>query len=320
MRSLPLFQKTHIMSDRSISIQYLPFQEENDPTKQLQAGLFLFPGFERRLEPATRPSSGGKVRFITGLDPNDYPESEREEVVQVKKELEDYFGADHMDPTNIQFWTDKSLVINKKTTFLNMNKPEDKLTFYMIKGGAFKEIAPSYEKATDSAVPLRWYLIDAKEYAEVGVADDRKINKAIAALEAIDEDKRLEDIFIIHKVLVSSDRGITLRTPRGMMYKDLSDFIHGKIVKTNKKLTPKQFLDAVELLKKDKKALYISAYLKEGNYFNFLTTADDNQIKNIQTGTKYGGSLDRAARFLASPANQSELENLKEQVEKKWNQ
>lgn len=305
--------------DRSVSIQYLPFQEENDPSKQLQAGLFLFPGFERKLEPACKPSAGGKVRFITGLDPNDYPDSEQEEVVKAKKDLEDYFGEDQMDPTNVPFWMDKSLVINKKTTFLNMNKPEDKLTFYMIKGGAFKEIAPTYEKATDSAIPHRWYLIDAKEYAEVGVADDRKINKAIAALEVIDEDKRLEDLFVVHKALVSSDRGLTLRSPRAMMYKDLSDFIHGKIVKTNKKLTPKQFLDTVELLKKDKKALYIAVYIKEGNYFNFLTTSEDNQIKNIQTGTKYGGSIERAAKFLSSPANQSELENLKEQVEKKWN-
>lgn len=306
--------------DRSISIQYLPLIDEADTSKPLQAGLFLFPKFMRILEPTSRPAGGGKIRFTTGLDPEDYPESEKEEVIKAKAELEDYFGKDEMSPLNSEFWMDKTLTIDKKTTFLNMDKPQDRLTFYMIKGGSFKEIAPNYEAATDGAIPYRWYLIDAKEYADIGVADDRKINKAIAALEVIDEDKRLEDLFLMHKVLVSSDRGTTLRSPRSMMYKDLSDFIHGKIVKTNKKITPKQFLDAAELLKKDKKALHIAAYLKEGNYYNFLTVSEDNQIKNIQTGTKYGGSLDRAAKFLASPANQSELENLKDQVEKKWNQ
>jgi len=306
--------------ERSISLQYLPYPAEQDESKPLQAGLFLFPKFSRLLEPATRPASGNKVRYITGLDPDDYPDSERDEVIGAKAELEKYFGKEEMDPMNHEFWSKKALLIDKKTTFLDMNNPQDKLTFYMIKGGAFKEIAPSYEKAVEGAIPYRWYLIDAKEYADVGALDDRKINKAIAALEAVDEDKRLEDIFLLHKVLITSDRGITLRSPRSMMYKDLSDFIHGKIVRTNKKMTAKQFLDAVELLKKDKKALYIQAYLKEGNYFNFLTVAEDNQIKNIQTGTKYGGSMERAAKFLASPANQSELENLKEQVEKKWNQ
>lgn len=305
--------------DRSISIQYLPYPSEQEG-KQLQAGLFLFPGFARQLDPASKPAGTGKVRYITGLDPSEYPESEKEEVIKAKEEFEEYFGKEELSPTNQIFWESKSLLINKKTTFLNMNDPKDKLTYYMIRGGAFKEIAPNYEIATSGAEPYRWYLINAAEFAEIGVQDDRKINKAIAALEALDEDKKLEDLFIVHKVLVTSDRGTTLRSPRGMMYKDLSDFIHGKLVKTNKKLTPKQFLETVDILKKDKKILYVTAYVKEGNYFNFLSISEDNQIKNIQTGTKYGATIDRAVKFLISPANQSELDNIKGQVEKKWNE
>lgn len=305
--------------DRSISIQYLPYQSEAEG-KQLQAGLFLFPGFARQLDPATRPAGTGKVRYITGLDPSEYPESEKEEVIKAKGEFEEYFGKEELDPMNQAFWESKSLLINKKTTFLNMNDPKDKLTYYMIKGGAFKEIAPNYEVATGGAEPYRWYLINADDFAEIGAQDDRKINKAIAALEALDEDKKLEDLFLVHKVLVTSDRGATLRSPRSMMYKDLSDFIHGKIVKTNKKMTPKQFLDAIDVLKKDKKMMYVTAYVKDGNYFNFLTTSEDNQIKNVQTSTKYGATIDRAVKFLVSPANQSELDNLKGQVEKKWNE
>jgi hypothetical protein len=305
--------------DRSVSIQYLPYAAEAEG-KNLQAGLFLFPGFVRQLDPATRPTGGGKVRYITGLEIEDYPESEREEVLKVKKELEDFFGEEEMAPSNAVFWESKSLLITKKTTFLNMIDPRDKLTYYMIRGGAFKEVAPSYEKATNGAVPYRWYLIDATEFADIGVLDDRKINKAIAALEMIDEDKRFEDLFLVHKVLISSDRGTTMKSPRSMLYKDLSDFIHGKIVKTNKKQTAKQFLDAVELLKKDKKTVYLTAYVKDGSYYNFLTISEDNQIKNIQTGTKYGPTTDRAVRYLSSPANQPELDNLKGQVDKKWNE
>lgn len=305
--------------DRSISIQYLPYQSEAEG-KQLQAGLFLFPGFARRLDPASRPAGTGKVRYITGLEPSEYPESEKEEVIKAKEELEEFYGKEELSPFNQGFWESKSLLINKKTTFLNMNDPKDKLTYYMIKGGAFKEVASSYEVATSGAEPYRWYLINADDFAEIGAQDDRKINKAIAALEALDEDKKLEDLFLVHKVLVTSDRGTTLRSPRSMMYKDLSDFIHGKIVKTNKKMTPKQFLDAIDVLKKDKKMMYVTAYVKDGNYFNFLTTSEDNQIKNVQTSTKYGATIDRAVKFLISPANQSELDNLKGQVEKKWNE
>lgn len=305
--------------DRTISIQYLPYQSEAEG-KQLQAGLFLFPGFVRELEPATRPTGAGKASTITGLEPIDVPEDQKEEVAKVKQELTEFFGAGELEPTNTEFWKTKTLTINKKTTFLNMGNPQDKLTYYMIRGGAYKEIAPNYEIATGGATPYRWYLIDATEFAEIGAQDDRKINKAIAALEMVDEDKRLEDLFLLHKVLITSDRGVTLRSPRSMMYKDLSDFIHGKIVKTNKKVTPKQFLDTVEILKKDKKVLYVTAYVKDGNYFNFLTTAEDNQIKNVQTSTKYGATIDKAVKFLMNPVNQSELENIKAQVENKWNE
>lgn len=305
--------------DRNISIQYLPYLAEQEG-KELQAGLFLFPGFTRKFDPATKPSGGGKVKYITGLDVNEYPDSEKDEVTLAKKELEEFFGVENLDPTNQVFWEDKALTITKKTTFLNLKDSHDKLTYYMIKGGSFKEVASSYEAATSGAVPYRWYLIDATEFAEIGVQDDRKINKAIAVLEAIDEDKRLDDLFLMHKILITSDRGITMRSPRSMMYKDLSDFIHGKIVKTNKKITPKQFLDVSELLKKDKKTLYLTAYVKDGSYFNYLTVSEDNQIKNVQTATKYGATIDKAVKFLSNPINQSELENLKGLVEKKWNE
>lgn len=305
--------------DRTISIQYLPFVEEQDKTKQLQAGQFLHPGFVRLYDPSYRLVAG-KNRYFTGLEASEFPETEREEIIKAKEEFENFFGKGELEPTNDAFWSKRQLEINKKTTFLNLANPADKLTYYMIRGGGYKEVAPNYEIATSGAIPYRWYLIDAKEFADIDVQDDRKINKAIAALEAIDEDKKLEDLFLVHKVLISSDRGVTLRSPRSMMYKDLSNFIHGTVVKTNKKQTAKQFLEAAELLKKDKKLLYLTAYVKEGNYFNFLNTSEDNQIRNAQTGTKYGSSTEKAVKFLSSPANQTELDNLKEQVEKKWNE
>lgn len=306
------------MSDRSVSIQYLPYPDEAEG-RQLQAGLFLFPGFIRQLDPRMKTVNGKDV-YVTGLEPQDVPDDYKEMASEAKKELAKHYGEDVLAPSNTGFWSTTSLTINKKTTFLDMSNPKDKLTYYMIKGGAFTEIAPNYESAIAESVPYRWYLVDAKEFAEIEVTDDRKINKAIAALEVIDEDKRFEDLFIVHKVLVSPDRGVTLKSPRSLLYKDLSDFIHGKIVKTNKKMTAKQFLDVADQLKKDKKPLYVLAYLRDGSYFNFLNTAEDNQIRNVQTQTRYGATLEKATKFLMSPANQSELENLKTLVEKKWNE
>lgn len=305
--------------DRNICIQYLPTEEENDKTKQLQAGKFLFPGFGRKLDPASKIVSG-KNRYFTGLEASEYPESEREEVKQAKEELENYFGKGMLDPFNETFWKDRALEITKKATFLNMGDPSDKLTYYGIKGGLYKEVAPSYEAATGGAINSRWYLIDATQFAEIGAEDSRKYDKAVAMLVDLDESKRLEDLFLVHKALISADRGVTLRSPRGLMYKDLSDYIKGLTVKTDKKQTPAKFIAAAEQLKKDKKALYLTAYIKDGNYFNFLTVSDDNQIKSVQTGTKLGSTTDRAVKFLSNPVNQAELDVLKAAVEEKWNQ
>lgn len=305
--------------DRTISIQYLPYPEEASG-KDLQAGKFLFPGFVRRFEPAYKEVRGRGLRYFTGLEAADYPEPEREEIAKAKAELESYFGENTLDPFNAEFWKEKVLEITRKTTFLNMSDPEHKLTYYMIKGGGFREVAPNYEQAIDRAEQKRWYLVDATEFAEISTDDERKLNKAIAQLEVLEETKPFDDMFLIHKVLCSSDRGTTKQTPKAVLYKDLSDFIKGITVKTNKKATAKQFLDTVEQLKRDKKKLTITAYVKEGTYFNFLTTSEDNQIKNQQTGTKYGATVERAVAFLANPANQSELDNLKERVEEKWTQ
>src|ERR1700748_3570423 len=93
--------------DRTISIQYLPYPAEQDG-KELQAGLFLFPNFIRQLDPATKPAGAGKVVYITGLEPQDVPEDQREDVAKVKKELADYFGEGELDPNNRAFWETKA--------------------------------------------------------------------------------------------------------------------------------------------------------------------------------------------------------------------
>lgn len=303
--------------DRAISIQYLPYSEEADKTKTMEAGRFLFPNFTRVIEVAYK-QAGDRIKYSTGLEASEYPEDEREEIRQAKAELEAHYGKGVLEPNNEAFWKGIKLELTRTATFLDLSNPEDKLTYYLIKGGGYNTIAPNYEAALTSAVPKRWYIIDATEYAEIGAEDDRKINKAIALLQEMEDAKGFDDMFLVHKVLVSSDRGTTKSSPKAMLYKDLSDFIHGRIVKTQKKQTPGQFLDAAGLLKKDKRKLFVTAYVKDANYFNFLTLTDDNQFKNLQTGTKYGSSIDRVVAYLTNPANQSELDNIKERVEAKW--
>ena len=307
------------LKSRSISIQYHPFPEESDSSKTMDAGKFLWPGFGRTFEVWCKPV-GNKDYYYTGLEAELYPESEREEILAAKAELEKHYGKGMLEPTNTEFWKNIKLELTKKTTFLDLNSPDDKLTYYIIKGGGYQGIAENYEAAISGSIPKRWYMIDANDYADLNAADDKQIIKAYALLHDLDENKSFEDIFLVHKVLISADRGTTKNSPKGMLFKDLSSFVQGKLVKTNKKQTPKQFVDTVELLKKDKKKITITAYVKDAIHFNFLHLTEDNQFKNLQTGTKYGSSVDKIVSFLSNPANQSELENIKERVMERWNQ
>lgn len=304
---------------RSISIQYNPFAEEQDKSKSLEAGKFLWPNAGRKFAVWCK-QIGNKLMYQTGLEADQYPEEEREEIRKAKAELEAHFGKGTLEPDNLQFWKEVNLEITKKTTFLDLNVPEDKLTYYLIKGGGYQLVAPNYDAAISGAIPKRWYMIDANDYAEIGVEDDRKIIKAFALLQDLEESKSFDDMFIVHKILVTSDRGTTKRTPKALLFKDLSDFLHGRIVKTNKRQTPKQFIEAVEMLKKDKKKATITAYVKDAIYFKFLSLTEDNQFKNLQTGTKYGSSPEKIVQYLSDPSNQSELENIKERIVNKWSE
>lgn len=301
----------------TISIQYNPYPEEIDKNKVMEAGKFLFPNFKREY-PVVCIERGGKDVYLTGLNPSKYPEDQRNEIVQAKEELEKHFGEGILEENNHNFWKDKKLEIERKTTFLNMTNPEDRLTYYIIKGGGYPTVASNYDDCVGGATPKRWYLIDSAEYAELGAEDDRKINRAISMLQTMEESKGYEDMLMVHKMLISLDRGITRSSPKAMLYKDLSDFIHGRTVRTAKRQTPGQFIDAAELLKKDRKKASITAIVKEANYQHFLGTTEDNQLKNLQTGTKYGSTLEKAIAYLYNPANQSELDNLRERVEEKW--
>lgn len=306
---------------KSVSIQYLPHLEEMDGSKTLTSGKFLFPGFTYEFCLVGTQLPGGKYRYKTGLNPDDYPEEKKEEIVTVKQELEKYYGTESLDPMNEEFWKTMKLVLNKKNTFLDLkNNPQDKLFYYIIKSGNMPEIAPSYEVATLGDRPYRWYLVEPEHFADINAEDDRTKNNAIYSLADLDNNKTFDDMMLVHKVLITADRGVTKQTPKSALYKDLSDFIHGKIVKTNKRLTGKQFIEAADLIKTDKKKLYVTAYVKDAIYFNYIIVNAEGQFLNSETKAKYGTTMDQVIGKLSNPAYQEELDNIKLKIEKKWSE
>lgn len=305
---------------KTISIQYLEHPEEADKSRQLTAGKFLFPGFTYEFSVKNIQLPGGKFRYTTGLETTDVPEDKAEEVEKVKQELESYFGKGVLDPMNEEFWKEVRLTLNKKNTFLDIHtNMQHKLYYHVIKGGGIPEIAPTYDQAISSDQQSRWYMIEPEQLADINAEEDKNYDKAISALVDLNENKTLDDMLLVHKNLVTADRGVTRQTPKSAMYTDLSHFIKGKLVKTDKRRTPTQFLEVYDSLKTDKKKVYVTAYIKDAVYFNYITVNSDNQFQNVETKAKYGGTIEAVVKKLSNPAYQDELTNIKEKVEKKWN-
>jgi len=309
-----------------ITIQYIPFPEEADTSRTMEAGRFLWPGAGRLLEPGYKEYGNNRKKYLTGLDIAS-TEEEHVEINKLIKVLEKSFGDGALDPFNEGFWKEKKLNIQRKSTRLNFDQengyfvePDHVLYYFMIKGGAFPEIAVSYDAATALAEPKRWFLVEPNDYAEMNVEDDKLIIKAASFLQDLEDKKTGDDMFLVHKALINSERGVTKKTPKGMIYKDLSDYIFGKLQKTNKRKAPKDFIEVAGLVKTDKKKLFVTAYVKDAIYFNFLQILDDGNYRNGQTGVKYGTSVNAVIAYLMNPANQVELDNIKERIEAKWSQ
>lgn len=306
---------------KSITIQYLEHPEESDRSKQLTAGKFLFPGFTHEFSVRNIALPGGTYKYITGLDLESTEEDKVEEIKQVIEDLEKHYGKGVLDSRNEPFWKELRLKLNKKNTFLDIHKnPEHKLFYYIIRGGGIPEISPSYDSAISADQQNRWFMVEPEQLADLTAEDDKNYDKAISYLVQLDNSKTFDDLMIVHKSLVTSDRGITRQTPKSAIYKDLSDYVKGKLNKTDKKRTPSLFVETVDLLKKDKKKVYVTAYVKDAIYFNFIAVNQDNQFVNTDTKTKYGGTTEAVVSKLMNPAYQDELDNIKFRVEKKWSE
>lgn len=300
-------------------IRYLPSQEEllNKPAP---VGRALLPGHNisltiEALEKGTDSEGKPRYKYTTGLE-----DLKNEEIKIASKVIAEAMGVDKLDFYS-KAWSKYRKELKQKTNLLNLDGEniEDLVLYYAIKGGGIKCIAPSYDAAVNAPNPPRWYMISPEEQLKIDIAPEKAKNKAIFHLESLNESGKLEDMFLLHKALISSDRGVTKETPKDMLYQDLNKFINGEFVKTDRRRTATDFVEWVEVLKKEKQFVLCYVYIKEGLYYNMLFEKDLH-IFNRQTNGKYPGDLKKAAEFLMSPTNLDELANIKSQLKYKWNE
>ena len=298
-------------------IRYLPTQEELNNQSPVAGKALInghnisFPigGKERGTDTEGKP----RYQYMLGLDDVD-----NEEIKLAREKIADALGVEKLDNYS-KAWSKYRIELKQKTNLLNLDGDniDHLIIYYAIKGGGIPCIAPSYDAAVNAPTPPRWYMISPEEQLKIDIAPEKAKNKAIYILEGLFEKGKTEDLFLLHKALISSDRGITKETPRDMLYSDLNKFINGEFAKTDRRRTPVDFVEWAEVLKKDKNFVVAYAHIKDGLYYNMLFEKELS-IYNRQTNAKYPGDLKKASEFIISPANIDEFTNLKAQIKHKW--
>ncbi len=278
-----------------------------------------------------------KLKFNTGLDETKvqflpwYNNDERKEVLKQIKELKPlitdfYGGEDVLSDSNKYFWKDDRTVSRIHLTHGNINLFYDTknashaLLYLSIISGAFIDlVSPTREYAERHQIP-HYMMLETEEFID---DDDDTLTKsdAHAALSDLRKDESADALFILAWCIQYDTNafGAYLKsTPTRDLINYHIKYIEGKLQLKKKKNAPKTFIDYVAKWKgqQTRPLLYVEAYIKAGEYYNFLN--QKNKKFTTSDGTILGATVAEAIDTLMKPKFSKDLETLRDQVEAKW--
>lgn len=279
-----------------------------------------------------------KLVFTTGLDISKvtyfpwYNDEEKEIVRGEMKELiqivTEYYGKEVVEPTNRFFWRDDrninrlSLKNENIDVFFDTTKPVHALLYLSIISGAFIDlVAPTKDWADRHQVPHYIALESEGNIYE----DEDEITKSDAhiALGDLKKNHGKEALFILAWCLQYETNGYgayTYATSERDLVKYHISYIEGKLVSKKKRNAAKLFIEYYEkwLGEKTRPSLFTEAYVKAGDYFNFIVQRDKKY--NTIDGTQLGNTIQEAVTAIMKPKLTQDYEKLRDLVENKWNQ
>lgn len=315
-----------------------PATKEGDAIVRFSGTSEATKGSEERDCTVVGVDGGGnpKVVFNTGLEVGKvdlyrwYTEEEKEQVRKQIQELRpkienNYGGPAVIDPTNSFFWSR-----NRDINVLSLNT-EDLKKFYdtkyithallylsIISGAFMAMVAPTKEWAETQKIPL--YLALEDDDVE---EDDTEITKsdAHAALGVLRKQENTDALFLLAWCMQADTEKYGAYT-KSISKRDLVSyhiqFIEGKLQTKRKRNAPRVFLDYYKKWKEQqtRPLIYTEAYVKAGDYFNFLPKRDG--IYTTTEGAELGRTITEVIENLHKPKFSAALEHLRDQVEAKW--
>lgn len=280
-----------------------------------------------------------KWEFITGLDPDRvdfykwFTPEEREEVkktiLDLKPKIEKYYGGGkRLDPTNTTFWKREAEVKGLKLShenidvFYDLDDPKHALLYLSIIGGAFTDlVAPNRDWADRFQLPHYLALeVDANDFSE---EEDITRSDAHGELALLRKEFGKDALYILAWCL-QYETAAYGAYKYSDTEKDLINYhikyIDGKLPLkgVKKKNFPKTFIEYAELWRgaQTRKLLYTEAYVKAGEYYNFVTQREKKYVTS--DGTILGNTIKEAVENLQKQKFALDLAKLRDQVEAKW--
>lgn len=280
------------------------------------------------------------ISYTTGLDESKveflpwYNAEEKKEVVKQIKELKPLIvkqfggkesGKEITESTNTYFWgrnrdiSRLSLTNEEIDRFYDTKYPTHALLYLSIINGAFDElVAPTRDWADRNQIPFYLALETDETFED---EDDITRSDAHAALSELRKDADPKALFILAWCIQYDTQafgGINASTPLKNLIITHSHYIDGKLSMKKKKNTPKVFLEYYEKWKgqQTRPALYTEAYIKAGEYFNYINQREKKYVTS--DGTLLGNTIPEAIETIMKPKHTLDLEKLRDQVEKKW--
>lgn len=296
-------------------------------------------GCERAASSVEADINGNPTKWIfaTGLDEeqvefyNWLSEEEKslvkDQIKELRPKIVKYFGGEVvLRSENWSFWK-KRIEVNKlKVTnenvdiIYNTDKPENALLYLSIIGGAFGDlVAPNKDWAERHQLPH--YLALEQDLNVFEGEDDITRSDAHGELALIRKEFGKEALYILAWCLqydTNAFGAYSYNTPEKDLINYHIKYIDGKLVTKKKKNMPKTFIEYAEKWRgaQTRASLFTEAYLKAGEYFNFVHSKEKKY--HTVAGTALGNTIVEAVKTLSSVKNKEELQTLRDSVEAKW--
>ena len=327
------------MSDFVKIKAYINPKEEDDLGLH-KYNLNMLDGVKHTHELVAIESTDGIWKYKTGLDyyalsVMNLPKDEREaKQIEIKKQLIEYTKIidgiiikeddpewlnkiKSLKPDNKKFWNSSKFILQIGPDGLKIDKDTlyGKLIFTAIKEGGYPNIARNLKEVLTSNYQYKFYLDQKDETSSIVTELYKLRDEAGGRLNGMYRKGSNSKLMYIIKNISSDPSQYKKKTPIDVLYADLHDYIEGKTVETNKKLTAQTFLD---LEAKSLEDLKLGALVKDALFYRILQLKGDGMIYYLKLGTAMGKNKAQVIEYLKTPLNEDIFKQLSETIEKYW--